>query len=101
MVTTPRGVTREVRGTPEIPPLAKAHPPSGPDTSLDIDDIPFVESQTSHESAPSRLMLPRGRGNQQSTIRGPHRLDAARVARGQSRSEGRTRDSAGRRAGLR
>ena len=52
MVITPRGVTREVRGTPEIPPLAKAHPPSGPDTTLDIDDIPFVESQTSHESGP-------------------------------------------------
>ena len=50
MVAAPRGVTREVRGAPEIPPLAKAHPLSGPETSLDIDEIPFVESPTSHES---------------------------------------------------
>jgi len=49
--------------------------------------------------APSRLMLPRGRGNQQSTIRGPHRLGAARLVRGQSRPAGRTRGSGSRLAG--
>jgi hypothetical protein len=50
MVTAPRGVTREVRGTPEIPPLAKAHPASEPDMSPDIDENSSAESQFSRES---------------------------------------------------
>jgi len=50
MVTAPRGVIREVRGTPEIPPLAKAHPSSEPDMSPDIDANSSAESQVSHES---------------------------------------------------
>ena len=50
MVTAPRGVTREVRGTPEVPPLAKAHPSSEPDMSPDIDANSSAESQFSRES---------------------------------------------------
>ena len=58
MVTAPRGVTREVRGTPEEPPVAKAHPISEPEhSSTEEVRSPGLDSVRTEEVVPGSVTV--------------------------------------------